>query len=142
MAPIVFISWYVAVESGMCGSSSGGDSYWTEKRKKKGRAQESPRVVPSSISTSNNSRAASDPDTSETLQDRQALKSLPQIGLAHHQNRQTLNSSKLSRKQDRCITKLTEKKLKNALHVLMCKYYSSYMVIIYALSSKQGAHGG
>jgi hypothetical protein len=45
-----------------------------------------------------------------------------------------------------CITKLTEKKQKNTLHVVMCKYYSSYMVIIYAPSSKQAskqaAHGG
>jgi len=36
-----------------------------------------------------------------------------------------------------CITKLTERKQKNTLHVIMCKYYSSYMVIIYAPSSKQ-----
>jgi hypothetical protein len=35
MAPTVFISRYAAVESGMCGSSSGGDSDWTEKRTKK-----------------------------------------------------------------------------------------------------------
>jgi hypothetical protein len=62
--------------------------------------------------------------------------------LAHHQNRQTSNSFKLFEKQDQCITKLTEKKQKNALHVVMCKYYSSYMVIIYARSSKQAAHGG
>jgi hypothetical protein len=40
-----------------------------------------------------------------------------------------------------CITKLTQKKQKNTLHVVMCKYYSSYMVIIYAPSSKQVAHG-
>jgi hypothetical protein len=60
-------------------------------------------------------------------------------GLAHHQNRQTSNSSKLFGKQDRRITKLTKKKQKNALHVVMCKYYSSYMVIIYALSSKQAS---
>ncbi len=57
--------------------------------------------------------------------------------LAHHQNRQTSNSFKLFGKQNRCITKLTEKKQKNILHVVMCKYYSSYMVIIYAPSSKQ-----
>jgi hypothetical protein len=49
--------------------------------------------------------------------------SLPQIGLAHRQNQQTSNSSKQ----------------KNALHVVMCKYYSSYMVIIYAPSSKQAS---
>jgi hypothetical protein len=30
-----------------------------------------------------------------------------------------------------------KKKQKNTLHVVMCKYYSSYMVIIYAPSSKQ-----
>jgi hypothetical protein len=35
---------------------------------------------------------------------------------------------------------LTKKKQKNALHVVMCKYYSSYMVIIYAPSSKQAAN--
>jgi len=34
---------------------------------------------------------------------------------------------------------LTEKKQKNALHVVMCKYYSSYMVIIYASSNKQAS---
>jgi hypothetical protein len=38
-----------------------------------------------------------------------------------------------------CITKLTQKKQKNTLHVVMCKYYSSYMVIIYAPSSKQAS---
>ncbi len=82
---------------------------------------------------------ATDPNTPETLQDRQALQNLPQIGLAHHQIWQTSNSSKLSGKLDRCITKLTEKKQKNALHVVMCKYYSSYMVIIYASSNKQAS---
>ncbi len=82
---------------------------------------------------------ATDPNTLETLQDRQALQSLPQIGLAHHQNRQTSNSFKLSGKQDRCITKLTRKTQKNALHVVMCKYYLSYMMIIYATSSKQAS---
>jgi hypothetical protein len=34
---------------------------------------------------------------------------------------------------------LTGKNKKNALHVVMCKYYSSYMVIIYAPSSQQAS---
>jgi len=35
--------------------------------------------------------------------------------------------------------KIDRKKKKNALHVVMRKYYSSYMVIIYAPSSKQAS---
>jgi hypothetical protein len=34
---------------------------------------------------------------------------------------------------------LTRKTQKNALHVVMCKYYLSYMMIIYATSSKQAS---
>jgi hypothetical protein len=34
---------------------------------------------------------------------------------------------------------LTKKKQKDALHVVMCKYYSSYMVIIYPPSSKKAS---
>jgi len=132
----------MAVESRMCGSSWGGDCDWTEKKNKKKeelrKVQELYRPqYPHPITLEQLPLGATDPDTPKTLQDRQALQSLQQIGLAHHQNWQTSNSSKLSEKQDRCITKLTEKKQKNALHVLMCKYYSSYMVIIYAPSSKQ-----
>jgi hypothetical protein len=35
--------------------------------------------------------------------------------------------------------KIDQKKRKNALHAVMCKYYSSYMVIVYAPSSQQAS---
>ncbi len=111
-----------------------------KKKKELRKVQESYRPqYPHPITLEQLPLGATNPDTPETLQDWQALQSLPQIGLAHHQNRQTSNSSKLSGKQDRCITKLTKKEQKNALHVVMCKYYSSYMVIIYASSNKQAS---
>jgi hypothetical protein len=124
-------------------TSTGQRKEQKKKKKELRKVQESYRPqYPHPITLEQLPLGATDPDTPETLQDRRALQSLPQIGLAHHQNRQTSNSFKLFEKQDQCITKLTEKKQKNALHVVMCKYYSSYMVIIYARSSKQAAHGG
>ncbi len=93
-----------------------------KKKKELRKVQESYRPqYPHPITLKQLPLGATNPNIPETLQDQQALQSLPQIGLAHHQNRQTSNSSKLFEKQDRCITKLTDKKQKNALHVVMCR---------------------